>query len=46
MINIPDEIKSLINKYEKIHNEKPKGWNYKEETLEEYKEYLEKELEG
>ena len=44
MINIPDEIKELINKYEKKNNEKPRGWNYKEEPLETYKNYLEKEL--
>ena len=44
MINIPDDIKNLIKEYEKQNNEKPRGWNYKEETLTEYKNYLEKEI--
>ena len=44
MINIPNEIKELINEYEKKNNEKPRGWNYKEETLETYKIYLIKEI--
>ncbi len=44
MINIPNEIKKLINQYENKYNEKPKGWNYKEETLETYKNYLKKEI--
>lgn len=44
MINIPDDIKKLIKEYEKQNNEKPRGWNYIEETLTEYKEYLEKEM--
>lgn len=40
MINIPDDIKKLIREYEKQNNEKPRGWNYKEETLTGYKNYL------
>lgn len=44
MINIPDDIKELIKQYENKNNTKPRGWNYKEETLTEYKKYLEKEL--
>ena len=44
MINIQDDIKNLIKEYEKQNNEKPRGWNYKEETLTEYKNYLETEL--
>lgn len=44
MINIPNDIKKLIKEYEKLKNEKPRGWNYKEETLTEYKNYLESEL--
>lgn len=44
MINIPDDIKNLIKEYEKQNNEKPRGWNYKEETLIGYKNYLETEL--
>lgn len=45
MINIPDDIKELIRQYEKENNTKPRGWNYREETLTEYREYLKKELE-
>ena len=44
MINISDDLKNLIKEYEKQNNEKPRGWNYKEETLTEYKNYLETEL--
>lgn len=44
MINIPDDIKNLIKEYEKKNDEKPRGWNYKEETLNQYKNYLETEL--
>ena len=44
MINIPDDIKNLIKEYEKKNDEKPRGWNYKEETLTRYKNYLETEL--
>ena len=45
MINIPNDIKELIQQYENKNNEKPRGWNYIEETLTEYKEYLKKEIE-
>ena len=44
MLNIPDDIKNLIKEYEKKNDEKPRGWNYKEETLTQYKNYLETEL--
>ena len=44
MINIPDDIKRLIKECEIKNNKKPRGWNYREETLTEYKDYLETEL--
>lgn len=44
MINISDDLKNLIKEYEKQNNEKPRGWNYKEETLTEYKNYLKSKL--
>lgn len=45
MINIPNDIKEKIKEYEKKFNQKPpRGWNFREETLDEYKEYLESEL--
>lgn len=47
MINIPDDIKDLIHEYIKKNGKRPeKGFNYDEwNNLDEYKEYLEKELE-
>lgn len=41
----PKEIIELRNKYKEKYNKNPRGWNFSEETLEKYKEYLEKELE-
>lgn len=43
MINISNDIKNLIKEYEKQNNKKPRGWNYKGETLTEYKDYLKSE---
>lgn len=45
MINIPKEIDDLIEKYEQKYKKKPEPWNYEEwESFDQYKEYLEKEL--
>jgi len=40
----PKDIQELIKKYKEKYNEIPNGWNFSEETLDEYKVYLEKEL--
>lgn len=40
----PDEIKELRTKYKEKYNQNPRGWNFSEETLEDYEKYLEKEL--
>lgn len=46
MINIPNEIDMLIDKYKKTYNKRPAPFNYDEwNSFDEYKEYLEKELE-
>lgn len=46
MINIPDEIHKLIDEYKKKYNKAPRRFNYDIwNSLDEYKEYLEKELE-
>ena len=43
---IPDEIKKLIHEYIEKNGKRPLGFNYDEwNSLEEYKKYLEKELE-
>lgn len=45
MINIPNEIKTLIHEYIKKKGKRPEPFNYDEwENLKEYKTYLEKEL--
>lgn len=47
MINIPSEITELIHKYIKERGKRPLPFNYDEwNNLNEYKEYLEKELKG
>lgn len=43
---IPDEIKKLIHEYIEKNGKRPLGFNYDEwNSFEEYKKYLEKELE-
>lgn len=45
MINMPDEINSLISEYIKKTGQKPRPWNYDEwDSFKQYKEYLLKEL--
>lgn len=45
-MELPNEIIKLINEYKKQYGKRPeKGFNYDEwNSLQEYKEYLEKEL--
>ncbi len=46
MINMPDDITKLIHRYIKEKGKRPDPFNYDEwNSLNEYKEYLEKELE-
>ena len=40
----PKEIQELMNKYKEKYNKMPDGWYFDEETLDEYKKRLEKEL--
>lgn len=45
MVNIPDDVDKLIDEYIKRKGKKPRPWNYDEwDSFEQYKEYLEKEL--
>jgi len=45
MINIPDDIHKLIEEYKEKFNKAPRRFNYDVwNSLDEYKEYLEKEL--
>lgn len=45
MVNIPDEVDKLIDEYIRKKDKKPKPFNYDEwDSFEQYKEYLEKEL--
>lgn len=45
MINIPNDVKKLIHKYIEKYNKRPNPFNYDEwNSFDEYKEYLEKEL--
>lgn len=45
MINIPDEIHRLFDKYQEKYGKAPRRFNYDNwNSLDEYKEYLEKEL--
>ena len=45
MINIPDEIHKLFNEYQEKYKKAPRRFNYDTwNSLDEYKEYLEKEL--
>lgn len=45
MVNIPDGVDKLIDKYVKTKEKRPKPFNYDEwDSFEQYKEYLEKEL--
>lgn len=45
MINIPNEIDILIQKYINQYNKRPAPFNYDEwDNFDEYKEYLKKEL--
>ena len=41
-MNIPNNIKEKIKRYEELYGEKPQGWNYKKENLNEYEKNLEK----
>lgn len=45
MINISDDIKELVNKYKEKYGEYPKGWDFKNESLSEYLDYLKKMIE-
>lgn len=44
MMNLSDETKKLVNDYITKFNEYPRGWDFKNESLSEYKEYLKKKL--
>ena len=45
MINIPDEIGKLFDEYKKKYGKAPRRFNYDVwNSLDEYKEYLEKEV--
>lgn len=45
MIDIPDEICELFEEYERKYGKAPRRFNYDQwDSLDEYKEYLEKEL--
>ncbi|MCI8641416.1 MAG: hypothetical protein HFJ59_06095 [Clostridia bacterium] len=45
MINIPSEIVDLLHNYINIKGKRPLAFNYDEwNSLDEYKEYLQKEL--
>ena len=40
-MNIPNSIKEKIREYEKLYGKKPKGWNYREQNLNDYEKDLE-----
>lgn len=45
MVNIPDDVDKLIDEYIEKKSKRPKPFNYDEwDSFEQYKEYLEKEL--
>ena len=39
-MNIPNSIKEKVKEYEKLYGKKPKGWNYREENINEYEKKL------
>ena len=45
MLIISNDIKELVNKYKKKYGEYPKGWDFKNESLSEYLDYLRKMIE-
>lgn len=45
MMNISDETKKLVSDYKEKYKEYPRGWDFKNESLSEYKEYLIKMIE-
>ena len=46
MVNIPNDVDKLLDEYIKKKSKRPKTFNYDEQdSFEQYKEYLKKELE-
>ncbi len=41
---LSDKAYKLREEYEKIKHERPRGWSWEEETMEEYEKYLEKAI--
>ena len=44
-MKLSDKAYKLRERYKEKYNKQPKGWEYDKETMKEYEEYLEKELE-
>lgn len=45
MAHLSEKANELCKKYEEKYKTFPRGWAHGEETMEEYEEYLQKELE-
>lgn len=39
-MNIPNRIREKVQKYAELYGEKPQGWNYREENLNNYEKRL------
>lgn len=43
-MKLSEKARKLREEYKEKYNEIPKGWEYDKETMKEYEQYLEKEL--
>jgi len=43
-MKLSEKARRLREEYKNKYKEQPKGWEYDKETMQEYEEYLEKEL--